>query len=57
MIEIKELRIKTTIEPTRNNTTQNEIPNTDTNLHQIKKEILEESMEHFSKVLKNKKER
>lgn len=55
MVEIKELIIRTTIEPSSNNTSQNEP--TRERLHQLKKEILEESAEHFSKVLKNKKER
>ncbi|MFK8005446.1 MAG: DUF5908 family protein [Saprospiraceae bacterium] len=55
MVEIKELIIKTTIEPRQNNSSQNEINNI--NISQIKKELLEESAEHFSKVLKNKKER
>ena len=55
MVEIKELIIRTTIEPSGNNSTQNEP--TKTNLNQIKKEILEDSAEHFSKVLKNRKER
>jgi len=55
MIEIKELIIKTTIEPSQNNSSQNEITNSD--LLQMKKKILEESVEQFSRVLKNKKER
>ncbi|MFK7771543.1 MAG: DUF5908 family protein [Saprospiraceae bacterium] len=55
MIEIKELRIKTTIEPSQNNSTQNNITNTE--LNEMKKEIIKESVEHFSKLLKNKKER
>ena len=55
MIEIKELRIKTTIEPRENNSSTNE--SNQVNFQRLKKEILEESIEHFSKVLKNKKER
>lgn len=55
MIEIKELIIKTSIEPRNNNSSNDETSQVD---HQrIKREILEESIEHFSKVLKNKKER
>ncbi len=55
MIEIKELLIKTSIRPRKNHSSINETNQID---HQrIKKEILEESIEHFSKVLKNKKER
>ena len=55
MVEIRELVIKTTIVSRGNNSTQNEPTKAD--LNQLKKEILEESAEHFSKVLKNKKER
>lgn len=55
MIEIKELIIKTTIEPRDKNPKNNE-PN-QLDHYRIKKEILEECAEHFSKVLKNKKER
>ena len=55
MIEIKELIIKTTIEPRDNNSSTNGSNHLDH--YRIKKEILEESVEHFSKVLKNKKER
>ena len=54
MVEIKELIIKTTIEPRNNNSSSN--PPTRINHSQIKKEILQESVEHLSKVLKNKKE-
>lgn len=55
MLEIKELIINTTIEQRENNSSTNEPSQVDH--YRIKKEILEESAEHFSKVLKNKKER
>ena len=55
MIEIKELIIRTTIKPRDNQSSTNESNQIDH--YRIKKEILEESVEHFSKVLKNKKER
>ncbi len=55
MITIKELIIKTTIEPRVNH--QSNQDNSRIDKYQMKIEIIEEAMEHFSKVLKNKKER
>ena len=55
MVEIKELIIKTTIEPRENNSPSNEPSQVDR--YRLKKELIEESIEHFSKVLKNKRER
>jgi len=55
MVEIKELVIKTSIEPRRQKSPINKPTQVDS--YQIKKEIIEESLEHFSKILKNKKER
>lgn len=59
MIEIREIVIKTSVESREKNSPTNELSQKDLNRirKEIKEEIREESIELFSMILKNKKER